>query len=72
VRRQHLIRVDSSYIFRSVVKVPPAYAGQRTHRHDASLTGAPESRSGPPVSHPRKDSVYKAQNRPAYHRAHRT
>jgi hypothetical protein len=24
VRRQHLIRVDSSYIFRSVVKVPPA------------------------------------------------
>jgi hypothetical protein len=47
VRRQHLIRVDSSYIFRSVVKVPPAYAGQRTHRHDVSLTGAPESSSGP-------------------------
>jgi hypothetical protein len=30
VRRQHLIRVDSSYIFRSVVKVPPAYAGIAT------------------------------------------
>ena len=71
VRRQHLIRVDSSYIFRSVVKVPPAYAGQRTHRHDVSLTGAPESRSGPPASHP-STSVYKAQNRPAYHRAYAT